>query len=329
LEFKERVLISDDALNLLRGGKNLLAFSGGVDSSALFHILLENSIEFDMAIVDYNLRKQSKEEIAYAKHLAKHFEKSIFIGSVAMDKFSEGTGREIRYNFFEQIIEGNEYKNLIMAHQLNDKLEWFLMQFSKGAGLLELTGMGEFEVRDGYKIVRPLIDISKERLLRYLDERDIRYFIDASNFDEKYKRNYFRHNFSNRFLEEFEEGVINSFRYLDDDRASILRGGSEIENREKLYFFKKSDNDRVDIFYIDKILKRNGYILSSKQREEILKDREVVVGGDWVIALTKERVYISPYIQIVMTKDFREKCRIQRVPNLIRPYIFKTFHGEC
>ena len=51
--------------------KNLLAFSAGVDSSALFFILLEKDIEFDIAIVDYNLRIQSKDEIQYAKQLAK------------------------------------------------------------------------------------------------------------------------------------------------------------------------------------------------------------------------------------------------------------------
>jgi tRNA(Ile)-lysidine synthase len=323
------VAISEDSLNILKGSKNLLAFSGGIDSSALFHILLQNNIDFDMAIVDYNLRKQSKDEVQYAKSLAESCKKSIFIGSVSIDKFSEGSGREVRYNFFEQIIEQGSYKNLIMAHQLNDKLEWFLMQFSKGAGLLELTGMSEFEIRDNYRIVRPLIDMSKEKLLDYLDSNNIKYFIDSSNFDEKYKRNYFRHNFSNRFLHEFEEGVLNSFQYLEEDRAYLLRNSSlEIENHEKLYFFKKSDNDRVDIFHIDKILKRNGYMLSSKQRDEILKDREVVIGGSWVIAITSERVYISPYIQTIMPKVFKEKCRVQKVPSLIRPYVFKTF-GDC
>ena len=48
---------------------NLLAFSGGVDSSALFFILLENNIPFDICIVDYGLREQSKLEVEYAYEL--------------------------------------------------------------------------------------------------------------------------------------------------------------------------------------------------------------------------------------------------------------------
>jgi tRNA(Ile)-lysidine synthase len=322
--------ISDETLGYLQGSKNLLAFSGGVDSSALFHILLENGISFDMAIIDYNLREQSKDEVSYAKHLAKHFEKSLFIGSVSMDKFSEGEARDVRYKFFRDLIDQNGYSNLITAHQLNDKLEWFFMQFSKGAGLLELTGMSEFEVRDGYRLLRPLIDVSKDELLEYLEEREIRYFIDSSNFDERFKRNYFRHNFSNRFLSEFKDGVLNSFSYLEEDRAIFMRGGVDISSEGKLFYFKRTVSERVDIFYVDKILKRNGYVLSSKQREEIIKDREVVVGGEWVVALSSTVVFVAPYEQTtVMPKGFKEMCRRKRIPSLLRPYLYSIKSSLC
>ena len=317
-----QITVSEESLAYLKSSKNLLAFSGGVDSSALFYILLENGIEFDIAIINYNLRPQSKDEVEYAKLLAEKFEKSLYIGTVEMDKFSEGEAREIRYKFFKDIIEANFYKNLITAHQLNDKLEWFFMQFSKGAGLLELTGMSEFEMRDGYKIIRPLIDVPKDDLLEYLKERDIRFFIDSSNFDETYRRNYFRHNFANKFLSEFKQGVFKSFQYLEEDRAIFLKGGVDIISENKLYRFKSRKNDRIDIFYIDKILKRNGYLLSAKQREEIKEKREVVIGGEWVIALTYDWVFVSPYSQSTMPKEFKESCRRRKIPNLIRPYLY-------
>ncbi len=325
----KQIQISKDSLNILRNSKNLFAFSGGVDSSALFYILLENNIKFDMAIVDYNLRKESKDEVAYAKSLAEYHSIAIYVGSVALDKFSENEARDVRYIFFKQIIEKHKYKHLITAHQLNDKLEWFFMQFSKGAGLLELTGMGEFENRDGYKIIRPLIDISKNILLEYLNENGYKYFIDASNFDEKYKRNYFRHNFTNRFIEEFGEGVTRSLKYLEEDRNSMLKNGIEIESFNDLYFFDKHENDRINIFYIDRILKRNGYIISSGQRDEIINNREVVVAGEWVVAIGNNVVYISPYRNHIMTKDFKESCRIRRIPQLVRPYLYEILNGNC
>jgi tRNA(Ile)-lysidine synthase len=321
--------ISLETKNILKKSSNLLAFSGGVDSSALFHILHKEKIKFDLAIVNYNQREQSISEVEYAKELAEDFGKKLFIGTVDMDKFSEGNARTVRYNFFEKVIEQNGYRNLITAHQLNDKLEWFFMQFSKGAGILELVGMEEFEMREKYRIVRPLIDISKDELLKYLNDRNIKYFIDSSNFDEKYRRNYFRHNFSNRFLEEFKSGILKSFHYLDEDRFLLLKEPVSIESEEKLFHFRKNDSDRINIFYIDKILKRNGYMLSSKQREEIESKREVVIGGEWAVAISIKRVYISPHSKSVMTKEFKERCRVRKIPNLIRPYIFDIKSSLC
>ena len=59
--------------------KNLLAFSAGIDSSALFFLLIENNIPFDIAIVNYNMRNQSKDEVIYAKQLATKYKKQIFL----------------------------------------------------------------------------------------------------------------------------------------------------------------------------------------------------------------------------------------------------------
>ena len=199
--------------SVIKNQKNLLAFSAGVDSVALFFLLLKQNIPFDIAIVDYNLRLQSKDEISYAKELASKYNKQIFLKDITLESNSnfEKTARDIRYKFFEEIISENSYENLITAHQLNDKLEWFLMQLSKGAGLVELIGFNEFEQKENYKIYKPLLNITKDELENYLKINNHKYFIDESNFDEKYKRNFFRHNFSNPFLENFSSGVKKSF----------------------------------------------------------------------------------------------------------------------
>ncbi|WP_420061008.1 tRNA lysidine(34) synthetase TilS [Aliarcobacter butzleri] len=183
--------------SVIKESKNLLAFSAGVDSSALFFLLLKQNIPFDIAIVNYNIRVQSKDEVNYAKELALKYNKQIFIKEVKLETTSnfEKTARDIRYKFFEEIIDENSYEILITAHQLNDKLEWFLMQFTKGAGLVELIGFNEFEQKENYKVYKPLLEITKEELENFLKQENIKYFIDNSNFDEKYKRNYFRHNF--------------------------------------------------------------------------------------------------------------------------------------
>ena len=65
-------MLNNSSLNLLKSKKNLLAFSAGVDSTALFFLLNDSNIDFDIAIVDYGLREQSKNEVAHAKNLAKN-----------------------------------------------------------------------------------------------------------------------------------------------------------------------------------------------------------------------------------------------------------------
>ena len=156
--------------SVIKNQKNLLAFSAGIDSSALFFLLLEKDIPFDIAIVNYNLRAQSKDEVSYAKELAIKYSKNIYLKDVTLDANSnfEKNARDIRYAFFEEIINEYSYENLITAHQLNDKLEWFMMQITKGAGLVELIGFNVFEHKENYSIYKPLLQVTKEELQNYL-----------------------------------------------------------------------------------------------------------------------------------------------------------------
>ena len=113
-------------LPLLHRGKNLLAFSGGVDSSALFFLLLKEKIPFDIAIVNYQVRDASASEIAYAQELAKKHDKQCFLLKVKLSSENfEAQARKVRYDFFETLIVEHHYTNLLTGHQLNDRLEWF------------------------------------------------------------------------------------------------------------------------------------------------------------------------------------------------------------
>ena len=304
--------------------KNLLAFSAGVDSTALFFLLLENNISFDIVIVNYNLRAQSKEELAYAKELAYKYKKEIFIYETQLQSTSnfEKKARDIRYTFFEQIINKHKYKNLITAHQLNDKLEWFLMQLSKGAGLVELIGFNEFEKKQDYKIYKPLLDISRAELENFLLKNNYKYFIDESNFDEKYKRNFFRHNFSNKFIENFSSGIKKSFHYLQNDLNSMNIENNPLKKIEDLEIFTNSNDDNINIRTIDLSLKKRGILLSSANRNEILKQRKITVSGTINISILEDYIWIAPNYKISMDKKFKEKCRLAKIPTNIRAYLF-------
>lgn len=312
--------------SVVKNQKNLLAFSAGIDSSALFFLLQEKNIPFDIAIVNYNIREQSKDEISYAKELALKYKKKIYIKDVKIESTSnfEKIARDIRYSFFEEIINLYSYDNLITAHQLNDKLEWFLMQLSKGAGLVELIGFNKFEQRENYKIYKPLLEIAKEELKNYLEKNNLKYFYDNTNEDDKYKRNYFRKSYSNKFLEEFSGGVKKSFEYLQNDLNSLDIQTQAIYKNQDLEVFKNLNDDNLNIRAIDLSLKKRGFLLSNSQRNEILKQKEITISHKINISINKEYIYIAPKCDVIMDKKFKEICRVNKIPKNIRAYVLEN-----
>jgi len=309
--------------SVIKESKNLLAFSAGIDSTALFFLLQKENIDFDIAIVNYNLREESKEELQYAKDLALKYNKKIFFKEVRLESTSnfEKTARDIRYNFFKEIIKENSYNSLITAHQLNDKLEWFLMQLSKGAGLLELIGFKEIEENQYYTTFKPLLDISKDELENFLKDNSIKYFVDKSNYDEKYKRNYFRHNFSDKFLDKYKEGVKNSFDYLQKDINSLNISNKALYKKYHLEIYTNLNDENLNIRLIDLSLKKRGILLSKSQRNEILRQKEITISDKICISIKKDFIWICPKSNKIMDKKFKEKCRIEKIPKNVRSYI--------
>ncbi len=304
---------------MLRGARNLLAFSGGSDSSALFFALIEHDIAFDIAIVDYGLRPQSKEEVAYAKELAMRFDKKNYIHQalVAPPNF-EAKARQERYRFFEEIIKKEGYENLILAHQLNDQFEWLLMRMAKGAGVVEMVGMDVVSSRTGYNIVRPMLYVPKSEILAYLTDRDIHYFEDSTNNDLNIERNYIRHTFSNPFIAKFAPGVATSLRYLHEDKRLLLQ---KIERYEHLFISANPHDPYAIKRILDRMAKSLGYLLTTAQKEEMLRQRQGVVGGSLAFAITDEALWMAPYIRKKLPKKIREEMRRAKIPKLLRGYV--------
>ncbi|HEB9312182.1 TPA: tRNA lysidine(34) synthetase TilS [Campylobacter coli] len=308
--------IKDEILSLLKKGRNLLAFSYGSDSSALFHFLVQKKIDFDLVMINYKTRKNSDLEEQKAKELALEFHKKIFIKSAPVIKGNfEKEARDFRYDFFEEICLEQNYDNLILAHHLNDQLEWFLMQLSRGAGLAEILGMQEYEKRQNYTLLRPLLFTSKDEILSYLKENDIFYFQDESNENEKYFRNYIRKNFSNAFVSKFHQGLKRSFFYLDEDRKKLYDLES-IKEIQGLMICPKNES------LIAKAVKMKGLLLSAAQRKEFLKG-DCVLGGKIGIVYKDEKAIVFKYETCQkLPKEFKEACRIAKIPRLLRAYLY-------
>ena len=315
-------MLSAPVLRKLKSGRNLLAFSHGVDSTALFYLLDEAGVKFDLAIVDYNVRAQSKDEVASARDLAAKFNKQIYVKSVRLGESNfEHEARAARYDFFAEICREHGYENLILAHQFDDKFEWFLMQLGRGAGLSELLGMQELEAREDYVIARPLLGVRKCELERFLRERNLKYFNDETNLTDRFKRGCVRAKFSEPFLDEYFNGVKKSFEFLATDALNLI---PEISNpAPKIYLVKRG---RGELRGVDQACKRLGLVLSSAQRNECARCLEnsagCVLGSKVAVGAGKNFIFVTPYIKAAMEKKFKEACRTLKIPPINRGFLF-------
>ncbi|RDU69984.1 tRNA lysidine(34) synthetase TilS [Helicobacter cholecystus] len=307
-------------IETLPKGRYLLGFSGGVDSSALFFLLLDLGVEFDIAIVDYGLREQSKEEVVYAKKLARLHQKLCFCTQAPqfMNNF-ESQAREFRYEFFSQIIKRG-YDGLILAHQLDDRFEWTMMQMCKGAGLNTLLGFDFVQSYREYLIYRPLWKVPKASLYQYCKQKGIAYFEDLSNQEEKYTRNIFRQYLQPLIL-KYSRGIEKSLEYLNQEKKRLYKK-KEITEFGDIASFQRGDQED-DLHQIDLLLKKRGYLLSALQKKEIIKENFVCeIGGKWIIESDEGRIYLCSKVKIIMDKDFRDLCRKLRIPRNIRANVF-------
>ncbi len=319
-------MLENRTLLKLKDKKNLLAFSGGADSTALFFLLLKQNIKFDIAIVDYGIREQSKEEVSYAKELASINNLTCHtLNSQKIEKNFEANAREIRYNFFEELIVKHKYDNLITAHHLGDRFEWMLMQFCKGAGCAEIAGMNVEQERGFYTLIRPLLHLDKQELLTYLHANKTKYFEDESNLDEDIKRNSFRHKYSLPLLEKYLSGIKKSFDYIDEDREYLLQD-IEIRKIDEFAYFKSSSNQRADIFVIDKYLKSKDHMPTSHERKLLKNEKTVILGRKFIVTQDRGFVFIAPFTtdELQMPHEFKEKCRVLKIEPKLRPYLYKN-----
>lgn len=219
---------------LLAQGKYLLGFSGGADSLALFFLLLESHVGFDIAIVDYGLREQSQDELAYAHTLAQTHGKRCFSARAPVfESGFEANARRFRYEFFSQIIAKHGYDGLLLAHHLNDRIEWLLLRLGKGSALPGLLGSDALSYHypknsAPYPIIRPLLWVYKDEILAYCAQKGLEFFTDSSNDDTAYERNFIRHHIADSFIKRYHKGLRESLKLLARDRDELYRGGFRI-----------------------------------------------------------------------------------------------------
>ena len=190
----------------------VVAVSGGPDSTALMHILniLKAEMGFWMvpAHLDHGLRPESDLDAEFVREMSRKLGLEAQVKVVNVRDLAarrgislEEAGRGARYAFFEEIRASSGARVIATAHHMDDVLETFFLRIFRGSSLKGLTGIAP--TRAG--IVRPLIETSRARIIRFLEEEGIPYRIDPTNLDINCDRNFVR----NRLIPTIEQHFLN------------------------------------------------------------------------------------------------------------------------
>jgi tRNA(Ile)-lysidine synthase len=177
----------------------LVALSGGLDSTVLAHALAETRARHGKRLlaihIDHQLQADSARWSAYCRDLAGRFGIESVTERVAVDTSGgsgvEAAARAARYAALARHVAAGDW--LLSAHHRNDQAETLLLNLMRGSGPAGLAGIGAATPFAGGWLVRPLIDVSRAALERYAAAHGLEWLDDPSNEDQRFDRNYLRH----------------------------------------------------------------------------------------------------------------------------------------
>lgn len=282
----------EDNFKFNTGDVIVIGCSAGPDSMALVDMLLKirekYSLSLIVAHVNHNVRVESIDEALYIKEYC--VKNSILFETMTIEKYGddnfENEARNIRYNFFENVVYKYGANYLMTAHHGDDLVETIMMRIVRGSNLKGYSGFKMIVDMTDYKIVRPLIYYTKKELEEYDEMNNVKYFVDKSNSSDKYTRNRYR-KYLLPFLKSEEENVHLKFLRFSDN----LSAACNFINKER-----DKALGRVllaDSLVIDKFILEDPYI----QREilyyllsEFYQD-DLILVGDKHIDLILDLIY--------------------------------------
>jgi tRNA(Ile)-lysidine synthase len=205
----------------------IVAVSGGPDSVALLHIIIALAEKFRtaicMAYLNHGLRgEESVREESFVKQLGERLSvpvvcKSVDIIAVQKDRGRgmsiEEVGRQERYQFLYETASKFDAQKIALGHHLNDQCETVMINLIRGSGVEGLKGI--LPIRNG-KIIRPLIDCTKDEILTYLENVGLPFVHDLSNAEDIYLRNRIRNHLIPEIKSIYNPSFENSLHHMAD-----------------------------------------------------------------------------------------------------------------
>ncbi|WP_299247819.1 tRNA lysidine(34) synthetase TilS [uncultured Aquimarina sp.] len=243
----------EDHLSFLKEKKLLIACSGGLDSIVLTYMCHVLSLDFGIAHCNFKLRgKESEGDEEFVSEVAKKMTVPFFVTTFETEQYAKNhklsiqmAARELRYDWFRELILEYQFDYVLTAHHKDDNLETFLINLSRGTGIDGLTGIPE--INDIY--VRPLLPFSRSQILEFAEKNAINWREDSSNSSTKYIRNKLRHDvipellgISPQFLQNFET----TLDHLKQTSAFVKNQVDSV--RKDVFEYSELDTIKIPIY---------------------------------------------------------------------------------
>ncbi len=340
-KFKQHI---NQKFPFLKDAKLLVAISGGIDSVVLSHLLKQLKFDISLAHCNFKLRNNESDlDEIFVKKLAESFNINYFTTSFDTIKYAKKNkisiqmaARKLRYDWFDKILNKNKFNYILTAHQKDDVLETFFINFTRGTGLEGLTGIPEINKNT----IRPLLTFTRNEIEEFAQKSNINWREDQSNTSTKYMRNKIRHNII-PILKELNPSLMDSF----DKTLEHLKGSSDIINdnilkikkeattfkegvlKIKIEKIKSLSNPKAYLFellkeylftewndIVDLLNAQSGKQILSKTHR-LLKDREYLLISEINLPENNETYYVNETESFFKTKTLHLKIETLN-PNL-------------
>lgn len=290
----------------------VLGISGGPDSMCLLDILLKLKDKYNLKIicahVNHNIRIESNEEEEFIKKICQKnnciFE-SIKLNITNLKNF-ENKARKERYTFFKNIVSKYQALYLLTAHHGDDLIETILMHITRGSNFTGYAGFKKISEYQNYKLIRPLIYITKDDILKYCQINNVEYRIDQSNFNELYTRNRYRKQML-PFLKKENKNVHKKFLKFSEELELIE---NYLEKNTQSALTKTYDFGKVNLHELnelDFLIKKRviEYILKEEYQDNIniLNVKHINLIMD-ICASNKPNICINLPLKKVLVKEY-------------------------
>ena len=298
--------------NIKNNDTLILACSGGPDSMCLLDILLKyrekTNIKIIIAHVHHNVRKESDDELVFVRDYANS--NDVIFETMKITDYTnknfESEARDKRYNYFDKLISKYNAKYLLTAHHGDDLMETILMRMVRGSSVKGYSGFERVSPKDNYKVLRPLIKLTKSEILKYNKENNIPYVNDYTNDLDIHTRNRYRKyvlpklkeedaNVNLKFL-KFSELLNEYDSYVESEVSKVFKKIYTL-NTLDIGKFKKLDSliqTRVITRILSETYQNNIIYLNDKNISDIKKLIESDSSNS-MINLPKSKVAIKSY----------------------------------